>query len=737
LNLPNSRNARSLSHATTAAAVSPRIAAAVALAVAAATGLAVAAIAVAALLPAPAALAHAFLQSADPTPETSLPAPPAQVTLRFSEPLVAGESVVRLLDLRGNPIVEREVTLGADPRVAVVDAPALSPGVYMVHWTALSALDGHVESGTYWFRVAAGPGEVSGSARGAGGAVEGGTVKPAEAAVKGLGFLAALLLFGMHAVRLAAGAGIGPAARALLLFATLIQTAYWALLWIGQIRPVLPGLGTGPRFLVASQALTALSALYLSYLFARKDRGAGAGLADRSPGADPAGSSWAGAACGAAALGAFALTGHAAGTPAAPISAVAFDWVHMAAAGVWTGAIAHLAFNFQDRSLPFTGSLIRRLTRIVFAVAAALLLTGIFSAELRGVEPGALIETRYGRALAWKLVFVALTALLGAFHAFVVNPWRQKGASQRLWRAAVAAEGAALLLVLAATAVLTLSPPPRATSAGSAGREAGPGLTLATNAGVTLIETTIAPNGPGDNRVTVRLTDDEEGTRRVVLQVLPGGVAAELRPVRGEPGMFSGRLELPAAGAYSLRVTLVGASGQEREAEYTRWPVPAPGALELVRKADEAMSRLSTVRVLETLSDGENTVERIWWYQAPDRVRAETVDGSSKLVIVGTLRWTTADGVTWERDELFEPLAVPGFAYAENATEVTILGREDVTGREAFVVSFRYKDGSYRFVAWIDAADYKLLRLTMDGPHHFMVWEFSDFNAPFDISPPG
>src|SRR5690606_34274936 len=93
-----------------------------------------------------------------------------------------------------------DIRQGDDPKIATVAAPALAPGTYIVQWSAVSALDGHRESGSYWFRVAAGPGQVGG---GPGVAEDGSSPDGAggfEVLVKGLGFLSALLLFGIHAV---------------------------------------------------------------------------------------------------------------------------------------------------------------------------------------------------------------------------------------------------------------------------------------------------------------------------------------------------------------------------------------------------------------------------------------------------------------------------------------------------------------------------------------------------------
>jgi methionine-rich copper-binding protein CopC len=101
-----------------------------------------------------AALAHAFLDRAVPAVGSKVHGQPAEVRLRFSQPLEPAFSTVRVLDAGGKQ-VER-MDKGLDPKdasVLRVSLPGLAPGVYKVVWRVLS-VDTHVTEGDYTFEVA-------------------------------------------------------------------------------------------------------------------------------------------------------------------------------------------------------------------------------------------------------------------------------------------------------------------------------------------------------------------------------------------------------------------------------------------------------------------------------------------------------------------------------------------------------------------------------------------------------
>ena len=100
------------------------------------------------------ALAHAFLDRAVPAVGGTVHGKPAEVRLRFSQPLEPAFSTVRVFDASGKQVDRKDKGLDpADASVLRVSLPPLAPGLYRVAWRVLSA-DTHVTEGDYTFEVA-------------------------------------------------------------------------------------------------------------------------------------------------------------------------------------------------------------------------------------------------------------------------------------------------------------------------------------------------------------------------------------------------------------------------------------------------------------------------------------------------------------------------------------------------------------------------------------------------------
>src|SRR2546422_560982 len=133
--------------------------------------------------------AHSVLQRSIPPANASLPAPPRQIVLIFSEPVVAGLSTATVAD-RNSTVVSHVATVARDGRTLTLSIGPLATGVYTVRWRVLSATDGHTTSGFLLFGVGEGPP--------AGGPAGSGVVGPpvSEVLVRWANFAAALLLAG-------------------------------------------------------------------------------------------------------------------------------------------------------------------------------------------------------------------------------------------------------------------------------------------------------------------------------------------------------------------------------------------------------------------------------------------------------------------------------------------------------------------------------------------------------------
>ena len=104
------------------------------------------------LVRAPHARAHAELLAAQPAPGARLYRAPAQIRLTFNEPIGADSTLV-VFSSSFRHVDGVQVTLDPNtPEQLAAMLPSLTPGVYTVQWTAVSA-DRDVISGSYAFQV--------------------------------------------------------------------------------------------------------------------------------------------------------------------------------------------------------------------------------------------------------------------------------------------------------------------------------------------------------------------------------------------------------------------------------------------------------------------------------------------------------------------------------------------------------------------------------------------------------
>ncbi|MGH2490095.1 MAG: copper resistance CopC family protein, partial [Candidatus Limnocylindria bacterium] len=101
-----------------------------------------------------AAAAHANYVRSNPASDAVLTKPPTEVRVTVSEPPDARGSDVAVLDVNGNRLDKRDVTLvGDESNTLRVSLGALGDGGYIVAWTALSTVDGHETKGAFAFAV--------------------------------------------------------------------------------------------------------------------------------------------------------------------------------------------------------------------------------------------------------------------------------------------------------------------------------------------------------------------------------------------------------------------------------------------------------------------------------------------------------------------------------------------------------------------------------------------------------
>ena len=106
--------------------------------------------AIAFLLSASPADAHAFLDHASPLVGSTVATPPHEVSLTFTQGLEPAFSSVTVTDASGALVSQGKAQIsGTTMRVGL---KALGPGSYKVHWRALS-VDTHTTEGTFSFQV--------------------------------------------------------------------------------------------------------------------------------------------------------------------------------------------------------------------------------------------------------------------------------------------------------------------------------------------------------------------------------------------------------------------------------------------------------------------------------------------------------------------------------------------------------------------------------------------------------
>jgi copper resistance protein C len=101
------------------------------------------------------ALAHAALVKAEPAKRATLSKPPAQVRLWFNERLEPAYASVVVLDAAKVQVSKAAAQVDkADPKLLVLELPALAPGQYTVKYRVLS-VDGHTVDYGYTFTLKA------------------------------------------------------------------------------------------------------------------------------------------------------------------------------------------------------------------------------------------------------------------------------------------------------------------------------------------------------------------------------------------------------------------------------------------------------------------------------------------------------------------------------------------------------------------------------------------------------
>lgn len=519
--------------------------------------------------------AHSFLVSTTPSQGARLAAPPEAVVLDLSETVDPSSVELRVRSARGATVELAKVSLvGGGLAVRAPLAEELDDGIYVVAWQAFSDRDGHGTFGEFSFAV--------GSVRGALPAATSSSSSGPWPRVASWLFTAG---FGLAAGSLAVShlAGSGSTERRRWVRASLVLAIFGAtLVWVERVGV---GGGGSDAFVPATLTLALLLVALSTHAVARTPAaplvvllGAAAAWSARSHGAS--------------------LEGVVGG---------AVDFVHLAAGGVWAGALGVVTVQLWrarragDAWVPAAA----RYSRVAFVLVAVLAIAGVVSSLLLVPTWADLWSTGYGRLLVVKISLFAVVAALAALGRFGGLRRRRL----HLLRFTTSVEVAAVVAVLIVAGLLANEAPPAPASAVEAllGPPALEGA-LVRDAGLAgQLNVDVVTDGA---RLDIRVFSPSgavPGTEIAMSVEDPGGGRADLLPRPCGSGCYTQELVLRrGTTSFAIDALAPGWTGGTFDAVLT-WP-PGPVVPDRLRQVIETTRAVPRLTVTEVVSSGPGSM---------------------------------------------------------------------------------------------------------------------------------
>lgn len=513
------------------------------------------------------ALAHASLVSSVPAEGSAVQQSPATVVLTFAEDPDPNRSLVQILDEHGRTVPgvsPVEAVPGKPLEVQVTLSSTLGTGVYSVNWRSVSAVDGHVDSGSFAFGVGVTP--APGSVRTVDLLYTSPWTSGLAAAGRWLLYAGLVLFVGAASTCLLVLGGRVPAGGAFVLrvAAVVAIAGLCAMVW-------------AERALVGASSLLPLfettEGKYLLALGVALLVCVGAVVAvDLWP---ARWSLWLLGAAGAAAMLAHVVGGHAASPSSVWLPNIAVQWVHVTAIGVWVGGLFWLLFGLRGKERAARAAAVAAFTRVATVTLVIVLATGLARALGEVGSISALFDTGYGVTLLTKIGLVAGLVALGALNHFFWVPAVRRGdgeAAARRFGLNSRGEIAVALAVLAATAVLSGLAPARVAVAASA---AMPGPQAAVSgqdyATTVRVHLTVTPGTAGENAYVAMIDDYDSGEPLTTVTAVrlecslpaePSVSAVTIPLQRNGNGSWRGRgLEFAIAGLWRVNAIIEEEAG--------------------------------------------------------------------------------------------------------------------------------------------------------------------------------
>lgn len=550
----------------------------------------------AALVLAPAAGAHAQLESSSPERGQSLTESPKQVEFHFSESVEAAFGALRVYDKDGER-VDSGTLIRPDGQssLGVRLKPDLADGSYTATYRVVSA-DSHPVSGGVTFtvgRAAAAPVRSIGDYLDEQQTPQ--ATQVAYTAVRLVGYLALVLLLGvaffdgfafMPAARMP---GVSDAVSAFAARATVIKGVAAGLgVLTSALAIVFQGAAAvGESFFAAlnQQSITeVLDTRSGSWMLARL------GLwlliavvwAVSARGGLRRGNVWL-LILGVLAAQTPALIGHAAVTDPS-WAMVGLDFVHIVTMSIWIGGIfaalfvlpratATLAMVARTRLLV---AVFDRFSRIAMVCVGAIVFTGVVQSLVHFSAVSELTSTSYGRAILAKIVLLAAATVAAAVNRQRSLPDLRRAAARsespaaagRMLRDALRVELALTVLIVAVASALVGYAPPRAATAGP--------LVVERMLGPAQLQLVVDPARRGNNQIHLYLTDPETGAQFTDYKGLTAQISREAPPIppidlrleRAGPGHHVDQsAQFAGAGRWLLRIEMRRSEFDQDEAK--------------------------------------------------------------------------------------------------------------------------------------------------------------------------
>ena len=660
---------------------------------------------------------------ANPAPGTGLPTAPGEVVMRFTEPLIMPASSIRVLDATGDEVGEGPTrAVEGDKQAMRRRLGLLAPGVYRVEWTTVSPLDGHTLRGSYTFAVGALAGDTN-------------QVRANPLASEGwLGLVGRYIALG----------GL------LLWSGLLVLSGVDTRLQIDPsrlgrlVRGAASAAGVGTMIALASTGpLSGLWAVLSSRSGTARAVVVGAAILGGLVGAGSVPRRWVGGALATVALVAEAASGHAATSPFPALATGSFA-VHLAAAGVWVGAVV-LAVLGRDSLAAW----LRLLSPWAVGAAVVVVATGVLNSVAVLAAVRDLATTAYGVTLTVKVAAVAGMAVLGWTHHR-----RRLRRQPEVWPPVRAEAGVAVTIVALATMLVGFPNPPGEEEANAEHAAGGqtvldelasqPAASIAAAVGPYVAGLTVLPPEPGGVRLQLQLLGAEPGDglrdARVELTA-PDGATTTVPLESCGAACFAGTARLDQRGDWTFRPTVISNRGPVTFAETI--PVPTPEGATTLERGLRAMEELDSLTVHERLSEEAErgpVVRSTYEFRAPDAMQWAVAGGSTRIGIgdEGYVRSNTDEpfrayewpdpGFRWPR----------GFyrSFFDGATAVRVVGTDTVDGATADVVAFVQPSYPAWQRLWVDQATGRILRLEMRADRHVMDQRYTAFGDPVTVRPP-